>query len=153
VLRVPAYSPYAIAEHTVGLMLTLNRKLHRAYNRVLEQNFALDGLMGFDMHGKTVGVVGTGRIGEHVFERRTLRRMRTDQKERLSQHRLTGDQRAVVFIHPRARPCVRKIIRRQVCDERAGIQQQPFSRHPIPPNARDLKRDRATQSPISEYTV
>lgn len=66
VLRVPAYSPHAIAEHTVGLMLTLNRKIHRAYNRVREQNFALDGLLGFDMHGKTVGVVGTGRIGEVV---------------------------------------------------------------------------------------
>ncbi len=65
-LRVPAYSPHAIAEHTVGLMLTLNRKIHRAYNRVREQNFALDGLLGFDMHGKTVGVVGTGRIGEVV---------------------------------------------------------------------------------------
>lgn len=61
--RVPAYSPHAVAEHTVGLMLTLNRKIHRAYNRVREGNFALEGLLGFDMHGKTVGVVGTGRIG------------------------------------------------------------------------------------------
>ncbi len=66
VLRVPAYSPYSIAEHTVGLMLTLNRKFHRAYARVREQNFALDGLMGFDMHGRTAGVVGTGKIGEIV---------------------------------------------------------------------------------------
>ena len=64
VLRVPAYSPYAVAEHAVGLMLTLNRKFHRAFNRVREQNFALDGLMGFDMHGKTAGIVGTGKIGE-----------------------------------------------------------------------------------------
>lgn len=64
VARVPAYSPYAVAEHAVGLMLTLNRKFHRAYARVREQNFALDGLMGFDMHGKTAGVVGTGKIGE-----------------------------------------------------------------------------------------
>ena len=63
VVRVPAYSPYAVAEHTVGLILTLNRKIHRAYNRVRESNFALDGLMGFDLHGKTVGIVGTGRIG------------------------------------------------------------------------------------------
>ena len=62
--RVPAYSPYAVAEHAVGLMLTLNRKFHRAYARVREQNFALDGLMGFDMHGKTAGVIGTGKIGE-----------------------------------------------------------------------------------------
>jgi D-lactate dehydrogenase len=65
-LRVPAYSPYAIAEHAVGLMLTLNRKFHRAFNRVREQNFSLGGLMGFDMNGKTVGVVGTGKIGEVV---------------------------------------------------------------------------------------
>lgn len=64
VLRVPAYSPHAIAEHAVGLMLTLNRKFHRAYNRVREQNFNIEGLMGFDMHEKTVGVVGTGKIGE-----------------------------------------------------------------------------------------
>lgn len=66
VLRVPAYSPYAVAEHAVGLMLTLNRKFHRAYARVREQNFALGGLMGFDMHDKTAGVVGTGKIGEVV---------------------------------------------------------------------------------------
>jgi D-lactate dehydrogenase len=64
VARVPAYSPYAVAEHAVGLMLTLNRKFHRAHARTREQNFSIDGLMGFDMHGKTVGVVGTGRIGE-----------------------------------------------------------------------------------------
>jgi len=66
IARVPAYSPYAVAEHAVGLMLTLNRKFHRAYARVREQNFALDGLMGFDMHGKTAGVIGTGKIGEAV---------------------------------------------------------------------------------------
>lgn len=66
VLRVPAYSPHAVAEHAVGLMLTLNRKFHRAFNRVREQNFALDGLMGFDMQGKTAGVIGTGKIGEVV---------------------------------------------------------------------------------------
>jgi D-lactate dehydrogenase len=66
VARVPAYSPYAVAEHAIGLMLTLNRKFHRAFNRVRDQNFSLDGLMGFDMHGKTVGVVGTGKIGEIV---------------------------------------------------------------------------------------
>ncbi|MCW5753515.1 MAG: 2-hydroxyacid dehydrogenase [Phycisphaeraceae bacterium] len=66
IARVPAYSPYAVAEHAVGLMLTLNRKFHRAYARVREQNFALDGLMGFDMHGKTAGVIGTGKIGESV---------------------------------------------------------------------------------------
>ncbi|MEW5837704.1 MAG: 2-hydroxyacid dehydrogenase [Pseudomonadota bacterium] len=63
VVRVPAYSPYAVAEHAVALMLTLNRKTHRAFNRVREGNFTLNGLLGFDMHGKTVGIVGTGRIG------------------------------------------------------------------------------------------
>lgn len=64
--RVPAYSPHAVAEHAVALMLTLNRKTHRAYNRVREGNFALDGLLGFDLHGKTVGIVGTGQIGAVV---------------------------------------------------------------------------------------
>jgi D-lactate dehydrogenase len=68
VVRVPAYSPYAVAEHTVALMLALNRKLHRAYNRVREGNFSLDGLLGFDMHGKTVGVIGTGQIGTVVVQ-------------------------------------------------------------------------------------
>ncbi len=64
VVRVPAYSPHAVAEHTVALILTLNRKTHRAYNRVREGNFALENLMGFDLYGKTVGVVGTGKIGK-----------------------------------------------------------------------------------------
>lgn len=63
VARVPAYSPYAVAEHAVCLLLALNRKVYRAYNRVRELNFSLDGLMGFDLHGKTVGIVGTGKIG------------------------------------------------------------------------------------------
>ncbi len=66
VVRVPEYSPYAVAEHTVGLMLALNRKIHRAYNRVREHNFALSGLLGFDLHGRTVGIVGTGKIGQSV---------------------------------------------------------------------------------------
>lgn len=65
-VRVPAYSPHAVAEHAVGLMLTLNRKFHRAYNRVREGNFVLEGLLGFDLHGKTIGIVGTGRIGAVV---------------------------------------------------------------------------------------
>lgn len=64
VARVPAYSPHAVAEHAVALLLTLNRKTHRAVSRVREHNFSLDGLMGFDLVGKTVGVVGTGQIGE-----------------------------------------------------------------------------------------
>ena len=66
VVRVPAYSPHAVAEHTVGLILALNRKIHRAYARVRDGNLALDGLLGFDLHGRTVGVVGTGRIGAIV---------------------------------------------------------------------------------------
>ncbi|MCH8475786.1 MAG: 2-hydroxyacid dehydrogenase [Opitutales bacterium] len=64
--RVPAYSPHAVAEHTLALCLGLNRQLHRAFNRVREGNFALDGLLGFDLHGKTVGIVGTGKIGAIV---------------------------------------------------------------------------------------
>ncbi len=63
VCRVPAYSPHGVAEHAIALMLTLNRKTHRAYARVREHNFVLEGLMGFEMHGKTAGVVGTGKIG------------------------------------------------------------------------------------------
>ncbi len=61
--RVPAYSPYSVAEHAVGLVLMLNRKLYRAYNRVRDDNFSLDGLLGFDLQGCTVGIVGTGKIG------------------------------------------------------------------------------------------
>lgn len=63
VLRVPAYSPYAVAEHTMGLILALNRKIPRAYIRTRDFNFSLTGLTGFDLHGKTAGVIGTGRIG------------------------------------------------------------------------------------------
>ena len=63
VARVPAYSPFAVAEHAVALILTLNRCIHRAYNRVREGNFQLEGLLGFDLHGKTIGVIGTGKIG------------------------------------------------------------------------------------------
>jgi D-lactate dehydrogenase len=66
VARVPAYSPYAVAEHAVALILTLDRHIHRAYTRVRDGNFALDGLLGFDLHGRTVGVVGTGKIGTVV---------------------------------------------------------------------------------------
>lgn len=66
VARVPAYSPHAVAEHTVALMLSLNRKIHRAYARVREGNFALEGLLGFDLNGRTVGIIGTGKIGAVV---------------------------------------------------------------------------------------
>lgn len=64
VVRVPAYSPYAVAEHAVGLLLCLNRGIHRAHNRIREGDFSLRNLMGFDLHGKTVGVIGTGKIGQ-----------------------------------------------------------------------------------------
>jgi D-lactate dehydrogenase len=66
VVRVPAYSPHAVAEHTIALILALNRHIPRAVTRVRDGNFALDGLVGFDLHGKTAGVVGTGKIGEVV---------------------------------------------------------------------------------------
>jgi D-lactate dehydrogenase len=68
VARVPAYSPHAVAEHAIGMMLALNRKYHKAFNRVREGNFSLEGLLGFDMHGKTAGVVGTGKIGAIVAQ-------------------------------------------------------------------------------------
>lgn len=68
VARVPEYSPHAVAEHTLALLLTLVRKTHRAHARVREGNFELDGLLGFDLHGKTVGVLGTGRIGRCVVK-------------------------------------------------------------------------------------
>ncbi len=66
--RVPVYSPYAVAEHAVALLLSLNRKIHRAFNRVRELNFSLSGLVGFDLHGKTAGIVGTGKIGRIVAQ-------------------------------------------------------------------------------------
>ena len=68
VVRVPAYSPHAVAEHTVAMILALDRKIHRAHARVREGNFALDGLLGFDLRSRTVGIVGTGRIGRVVAE-------------------------------------------------------------------------------------
>ena len=66
VVRVPAYSPEAVAEHTIGLIMALNRKIHRAYARVREGNFSLDGLLGFNLHEQTVGIIGTGKIGIHT---------------------------------------------------------------------------------------
>jgi D-lactate dehydrogenase len=68
VTRVPNYSPHSVAEHTVALILALNRKLHRAFSRVRDLNFSLAGLVGFDLHGKTAGVIGTGKIGSIVAE-------------------------------------------------------------------------------------
>jgi D-lactate dehydrogenase len=68
VVRVPAYSPFAVAEHAVAMIMTLNRKTHKAYNRIREGNFSLDRLTGFDLHGKTVGIIGMGKIGR-VFSK------------------------------------------------------------------------------------
>jgi len=63
VVRMPQYSPYAVAEYTLGLLMALNRKIPRAFNRVRDGNFSLNGLLGFDLHGKTIGIIGTGKIG------------------------------------------------------------------------------------------
>lgn len=68
VVRVPAYSPYSVAEHTLGLILALNRHIHRAYNRVRDGNFNLEGFVGFDLRGKTVGIIGTGKIGRVTMQ-------------------------------------------------------------------------------------
>jgi D-lactate dehydrogenase len=68
VVRVPGYSPNSVAEHTLALMLTLNRKTHRAFNRIRDGNFSLEGLLGFELHSQTVGIIGTGRIGQAVAQ-------------------------------------------------------------------------------------
>ncbi len=91
VVRVPAYSPNAIAEHTIALMLALNRKIHRAYFRTRDSNFTLDGLLGFDMYHKTAGIIGTGRIGKTLikilrgFEMNVLAHDKIEDKEYASQ--------------------------------------------------------------------
>ncbi len=68
ILRVPAYSPHAVAEHAIAMLLTLNRKIHKAYIRTRDYNFSLERLIGFDLHGKTVGVIGTGQIGRAFIQ-------------------------------------------------------------------------------------
>lgn len=68
IVRVPAYSPYAVAEHTIGLILSLNRKIHKAYYRINDNDFTISGLIGFDMHGKSAGVIGTGKIGKILIK-------------------------------------------------------------------------------------
>jgi len=93
VVRVPEYSPYAIAEHVVAMIQTLNRKTHKAYNRVREGNFSLDGLVGFDLHGKTIGIIGTGRIGA------VLARIMTGFGCRVLLHDLKSDANLVGELH------------------------------------------------------
>jgi len=94
VARVPSYSPYAIAEHAVALMLALNRKLIRAHQRIMDLNFSLDGLVGFDMNGKTVGIIGTGRIGSvlarilHGFGCRILAYDKEENKDLIEQYQV-----------------------------------------------------------------
>ena len=68
VVRVPAYSPYSIAEYTMGMILALNRKIHKAYVRTREGNFSISGLMGFDLHGKTAGIIGAGKIAQILIK-------------------------------------------------------------------------------------
>lgn len=68
IARVPRYSPYAVAEHTLALIMTLNRKTHKAYNRVRDNNFTINGFLGFDMNGKTAGIIGTGKIGQILIK-------------------------------------------------------------------------------------
>lgn len=111
VARVPAYSPYAVAEHTVGLMLMLNRHLHRAYLRNRYGNFVLDGLTGFDMRGKTVGVVGTGKIGCCVidimlgFGCRVLAFDAFPNPEMLTRAALPTSNPTNCFLSPTSSPC------------------------------------------------
>lgn len=94
VARVPAYSPYAIAEHTIAMILALNRKLIRANRRVMELNFSLDGLVGFDMNGKTAGIIGTGKIGSvlarilHGFSCRILANDKEENKELIDRYQV-----------------------------------------------------------------
>ena len=68
VVRVPAYSPYSIAEYTMGMILALNRKIHKAYVRTREGNFSISGLMGFDLYGKTAGIIGAGKIAQILIK-------------------------------------------------------------------------------------
>ena len=112
VARVPAYSPFAIAEHTVALMLALNRKLIRAHHRVMDLNFSLDGLVGFDMNSKTVGIIGTGKIGSvlarilHGFGCRLLAFDQQENKELIERYNVeyTGceslcEQSDIITLH------------------------------------------------------
>lgn len=101
VVRVPAYSPHAVAEHAVALLLTLNRKIHRAFNRVRELNFSLSGLVGFDLHGKTIGIVGFSRDSHNRRFGQMLaagKRMAQNEKEMRWLPRACGRQRPCALL-------------------------------------------------------
>ena len=130
VTRVPGYSPYAVAEHAIALLLSLDRKIHRAYNRVREQNFSLAGLVGFDLHGKTAGIVGTGRIGRIAaeilrgFGMRVLAYDPFPQPDWAKAHgveyvdaRSLALQSDVISLHTPLTPQTKHIIRRETLEE------------------------------------
>ena len=101
VVRVPSYSPHAVAEHSVALLLALNRKIHRAYNRVREQNFSLNGLVGFDLYNKTVGIIGTGKIGRitaQIFRGFGCRVLANDMQE----DQAWAEQNGIEYAEPEA---------------------------------------------------
>jgi len=129
VTRVPTYSPYSVAEHTIALILGLNRKLHRAFNRVRELNFSLAGLEGFDLHGKTAGIFGTGKIGRIVaeilrgFGMRLLAYDPYPSKEWAEQHGIIYSDREtlaresdILSLHVPLTPETRHIIRRETLE-------------------------------------
>ena len=126
VVRVPAYSPHAVAEHTIALILNLDRKLHRAWNRVREGNFALDGLLGREIHGRTVGVVGTGAIGAAVARI------------------LAGFDARLLAFDPRPNPAVEALGARFVPLETLLAEAEIVTLHcPLTPDTRHLiRRDR-----------
>ena len=126
VVRVPAYSPHAVAEHTIALILNLDRKLHRAWNRVREGNFALDGLMGREIHGRTVGIVGTGAIGAAVARI------------------LAGFDARLLAFDPRPNPAVEALGARFVPLETLLAEAEIVTLHcPLTPDTRHLiRRDR-----------
>src|SRR5262245_48762469 len=125
VTRVPVYSPYAVAEHAVALLLALNRKIHRAFNRVRELNFSLSGLVGFDLHGKTAGIIGTGKIGRvtaQIFRGFGMRVLASDPFPDYEWSRRTGVEYAddirlllgssdVISLHTPLTPETRHIVR------------------------------------------
>jgi D-lactate dehydrogenase len=121
VARVPAYSPAAVAEHTIGLILTLNRNIHRAHARVREGNFSLSGLMGFNLEGRTVGVVGAGKIGENVVRI------------------LTGFGCRVLVLDPHPNPACEALGARFVTRDELLVQSDVVTLHcPLTPQTRHL---------------